>query len=135
MILINNQNQYENCYFEIEIKGNISKTKLNENDLKFNDNKSVEFNASFNDQISFEIDFNDTQEILLAIYINCLGPKFTYCEDNQFFSPVLDNFKEDLGDEKFKCFRLVTKEHGKIIFFTFPKLIINNYFPSNTVNH
>ena len=135
MILINNQNQYEKCYFEIKTDGKISNTKLNENNLKFDDNMSQEFKALFNDKILFEIDFIDRNEILLAIYINCLGPKFTYCEDNQFFFPVLDNFKEDLDDKKFKCFKIVTKEHGKII-FTFPELIINNYFPSQqlTIN-
>ena len=135
MILINNQNQYEKCYFEIKTDGKISNTKLNENNLKFDDNMSQEFKALFNDKILFEIDFIDRNEILLAIYINCLGPKFTYCEDNQFFFPVLDNIKEDLDDKKFKCNRLVTNEHGKII-FTFPELIINNYFPSQqlTIN-
>ena len=135
MILINNQNQYEKCYFEIKTDGKISNTKLNENNLKFDDNMSQEFKALFNDKILFEIDFIDRNEILLAIYINCLGPKFTYCEDNQFFSPVLDNFQEDLDDKKFKCNRLVTKEHKQIT-FTFPELIINNYFPSQqlTIN-
>ena len=49
MILINNQNQYENCYFEIKTDGKISNTKLNENNLKFDDNMSQEFKALFND--------------------------------------------------------------------------------------
>ena len=49
MILINNQNQYEKCYFEIKTDGKISNTKLNENNLKFDDNMSQEFKALFND--------------------------------------------------------------------------------------